>query len=234
MPPLGFSLLALIVDASRLSERLFLSLALCIPPPFFPSVSLPFPPFSSYLSISGPYPFSLHSFSLGVFQAAFFHLSVCILFSRLPVSVSLSRRGYFGWSPTRHHLTLSVDSLSLLHSRFFSAVHFSNSISDLNLSTCVHPSDRLGVVCTVLFCIFPPKRFLLLLMLAVKMGVSIFFITPSEPNETSTAACRDSQMQPIKEVLMKKNRNIYIQGQMNVYSRCIYGNTILTSSSVVW
>lgn len=45
MPPLGFSLLALIVDASRLSERLFLSTlprSLHPPPPFSVCVA-PFP-----------------------------------------------------------------------------------------------------------------------------------------------------------------------------------------------
>lgn len=135
-----------------------LSLALCTPPPLFRlcrSLSLHFLHISPSLALT---PLSFTRSALVYSRLDFFHLSVCILFSRLPVSVSLSRRGYFGWSPTRHHLTLSVDSLSLLHSRFSSAVHFSNSISDLNLSTCVHPSDRLGVVCRECYFAFSPPN----------------------------------------------------------------------------
>lgn len=52
-------------------------------------------------------------------------------------------------------------------------------------------------------------------MLAVKMGVSIFFITPSEPNETSTAACRDSQIQPIKEAVLIKKKKKYLYTRPN-------------------
>lgn len=70
MPPLGFSLLAPIVDASRLSERLFLSSVICsvhISPPFICLGDVwrcLFPPFSSYTAPSPSMLGSSHSDSV--------------------------------------------------------------------------------------------------------------------------------------------------------------------------
>lgn len=88
MPPLGFSLLALIVDASRLSERLFLSLALCIPPPFFSVCVAPFPSIffiSLHLWPLPPFPFTR---SAWVYSRL--HFSICLSVSCFPVYLFLS------------------------------------------------------------------------------------------------------------------------------------------------
>lgn len=142
MPPLGLSLLASIVDASRLSERLSLSsLPRSLHVSFFwLSVSLPTLPLH-FLNISPSLFFFLCVFSSSCsprsvyFKLAFLGLLACLTISVscLLFSVSLSLPLYFDSSLAHLHLALMVPSLhpSLSHSLFFLTVsnftfHFSH------------------------------------------------------------------------------------------------------------
>ena len=195
MRPLGFSLLASFVDASRLSERLFLSsLPGSLHVSLFSAVchSLPFPSIFSLslaLSLSGFF-FFCHSDSV-YFKMDFLGLSV------RPISSAgvclLSRSFFFCLSPKPSiwtHLSLTSISLCPFTPSILPLFKFYFSIHRLIIPNIAHSILIKGnlLFCVLflhsIFMIFIASSHIVVVVRGKKMGVSIFFITPSVCNQT--------------------------------------------------